>query len=49
MHYHNIKTFNKKILFDYINKSKIMFRLEEHNRIGEIGSAISEAISEIEN
>ena len=49
LHYHNIKPFNKKILFDYINKSKIMFSFEEHNSIGGLGSAISEAMSEIEN
>ena len=45
---HTLKPINNKIVEEYINKSKLIFTIEEHNIIGGLGSAISEINSNLD-
>lgn len=43
---HTIKPFDTKTIFEQISKAKIVLSLEEHSKIGGLGSAVSELIAE---
>ncbi|MDA7713969.1 hypothetical protein N8824_01515 [Candidatus Pelagibacter sp.] len=46
---HTIKPIDEKTVLDFAKKSKLIVTVEEHNKIGGLGSAISETISKLDN
>ncbi len=46
---HTIKPIDTEAIIESINKKKLIITVEEHNKIGGLGSAISEILSEIKN
>lgn len=44
LHFHTIKPFDDKTLLAYLAKTKLIVTIEEHSRIGGLGSAVIEAI-----
>jgi len=46
---HTIKPIDKEIIVDASEKSKLIVTVEEHNKIGGLGSSVSEVISSIKN
>jgi len=45
---HTIKPLDEDLILKYAKKSKLIITVEEHNKIGGLGSAISEAISKLD-
>ena len=46
---HTIKPIDKKTIIESANNKKLIITVEEHNKIGGLGSAVSEVLSEIKN
>ena len=44
IHFHTIKPFDEEKLIECIKKTKIVVSIEEHNRIGGLGSAVAEVM-----
>ena len=46
---HTVKPIDEEVIFNELNKSKLIVSVEEHNVIGGLGSAISECIVKFKN